>query len=46
MTVAQSRCPASSVEARCVRLLAKADNAGSLAPVVERHTLSRGRMNC
>src|SRR5437763_7363598 len=30
-----------SVEARCVRLLAKADNAASIAPVVERHTLSR-----
>src|SRR2546423_3493027 len=30
-----------SVEARCVRLLAKADNPASIAPVVERHTLSR-----
>jgi NADPH:quinone reductase-like Zn-dependent oxidoreductase len=30
-----------STEARCVRLLAKADDAASLAPVVERHKLSR-----
>jgi NADPH2:quinone reductase len=30
-----------SVEARCVRLLAKADNPASIAPVVERYTLSR-----
>src|SRR5437764_4085294 len=30
-----------SVEARCVRLLAKADNAASIAPVVERHSLAR-----
>ena len=27
---------------KCVRLLAKADDAASLAPVVERHALSRG----
>ncbi|HEX3862436.1 MAG TPA: zinc-binding alcohol dehydrogenase family protein, partial [Stellaceae bacterium] len=33
--------PQKSTEARCVRLLAKADDANSLAPVVERHTLSR-----
>jgi NADPH:quinone reductase len=31
-----------SVDARCVRLNAKADDVGSLAPVVERRTLSRG----
>src|SRR6266851_5602812 len=31
-----------SVEARCVRLLAKADNAASLAPAVEIRALSRG----
>ncbi|HWZ40527.1 MAG TPA: zinc-binding alcohol dehydrogenase family protein [Bradyrhizobium sp.] len=30
-----------AVEARCVRLNAKAENAASLAPAVERHTLSR-----
>jgi NADPH:quinone reductase-like Zn-dependent oxidoreductase len=33
--------PAIPVEARCVRLLAKAENAASLAPVIERRTLSR-----
>jgi len=31
-----------SVEARCVRLLAKAENPAAMAPVVEQHTLSRG----
>ncbi len=31
-----------SIEARCVRLLAKADNAASLAPAVETRALSRG----
>jgi NADPH:quinone reductase-like Zn-dependent oxidoreductase len=31
-----------AIEARCVRLLAKAENAASIAPVVERHALSRG----
>ena len=31
-----------TVEARCVRLNAKAENATALAPTVERHTLSRG----
>ena len=30
------------VEARCVRLLGKADNAAALAPVVEKRLLSRG----
>jgi NADPH2:quinone reductase len=30
-----------SVEARCVRLLEKADSAAAIAPVVERHTLAR-----
>jgi NADPH:quinone reductase len=30
-----------AVEARCVRLNAKAENAASLAPAVEQHTLSR-----
>jgi NADPH:quinone reductase len=30
-----------SVDARCLRLLAKAADAASVAPVVERHTLSR-----
>jgi NADPH:quinone reductase-like Zn-dependent oxidoreductase len=38
-TTSESR-PA-SVEARCVRLLAKVDETASLAPVVERHGLSR-----
>jgi NADPH:quinone reductase len=33
--------PPISVEARCVRLPAKADDAASLAPMVERRTLSR-----
>src|ERR1043165_402701 len=33
---------AKSIEARCVRLNAKAENAAALAPVVERHTLTRG----
>jgi NADPH:quinone reductase-like Zn-dependent oxidoreductase len=33
--------PQKFTEARCVRLLAKAGDANSLAPVVERHTLSR-----
>src|SRR5450759_5735057 len=33
--------PAVAVEARCVRLLAKADDPGSLAPVIERRSLSR-----
>lgn len=31
-----------SVEARCVRLSAKAENAAAIAPAVERHTLARG----
>src|SRR5947199_3670765 len=31
-----------TVEARCVRLNAKAENAAAFAPVVERHTLARG----
>ncbi|WP_027550310.1 zinc-binding alcohol dehydrogenase family protein [Bradyrhizobium sp. Cp5.3] len=31
-----------AVEARCVRLNAKAENSAALAPVVERHTLARG----
>ncbi|WP_461354906.1 quinone oxidoreductase family protein [Bradyrhizobium sp. USDA 4454] len=30
------------VDARCVRLLAKAENAAAVAPVVETHVLSRG----
>ncbi|WP_229182293.1 quinone oxidoreductase family protein [Bradyrhizobium oropedii] len=30
------------VDARCVRLLAKAENAAAVAPVVETHALSRG----
>jgi NADPH2:quinone reductase len=34
--------PPVAVAARCVRLLAKANDAASLAPVIERHTLSRG----
>ncbi|MDD1533641.1 MULTISPECIES: quinone oxidoreductase family protein [unclassified Bradyrhizobium] len=33
---------AKSVEARCVRLKAKAENAAALAPTVERHALKRG----
>jgi NADPH:quinone reductase len=33
---------AATVEARCVRLLAKADDPASLAPVIEKRTLSRG----
>ena len=32
-----------TVEARCVRLNAKAENAASLAPAIERHTLTRGQ---
>lgn len=31
-----------AVDARCVRLNAKAENAAALAPAVERHTLTRG----
>ncbi len=31
-----------AVDARCVRLLAKAENAAAVAPVVETHALSRG----
>src|SRR5882672_7616655 len=37
----QSNSPAAAVEARCVRLPAKAVNPASLAPVVERLTLTR-----
>ncbi|MDE2380095.1 zinc-binding alcohol dehydrogenase family protein, partial [Bradyrhizobium sp.] len=37
-----SASPSKSVEARCVRLNAKAENAAAIAPVVERHTLARG----
>ncbi|MCW5701602.1 MAG: zinc-binding alcohol dehydrogenase family protein [Bradyrhizobium sp.] len=33
--------PPATVEARCVRLLAKAENAAAIAPVVERHSLTR-----
>jgi NADPH2:quinone reductase len=33
--------PAATVEARCVRLVAKADDPASLAPVIERRPLSR-----
>jgi NADPH2:quinone reductase len=43
MTVAQKTdARPISVEARCVRLLSNADNAAAIAPVIERHTLSRG----
>jgi NADPH:quinone reductase len=43
MTVAQKTdAPPLSVEARCVRLPAKADDAAAIAPVLEWHTLSRG----
>src|SRR5215204_5610530 len=43
MTVAQKTdARPVSVEARCVRLLAKADDPAAIAPVAERHTLSRG----
>src|SRR3954464_9997763 len=38
MSAADSR----TVEARCVRLNAKAENAAAVVPVVERHTLTRG----
>src|SRR5438128_10528978 len=31
-----------AVEARCVRLNAKAENAAAIAPAVERHALTRG----
>lgn len=31
-----------TVEARCVRLNAKADNAAAIAPLIERHLLTRG----
>ena len=34
--------PPVAVEANCVRLLAKAENAAAISPVVERHTLKRG----
>ncbi len=34
--------PSASVEARCVRLNAKAETPAGVAPVVERHPLSRG----
>ncbi|MGQ0683029.1 quinone oxidoreductase family protein [Bradyrhizobium sp.] len=33
--------PPVAVEARCVRLLAKAENVAAIAPVIEPHTLSR-----
>ncbi len=39
----KARCPAVTVEARCVRLPAKAADAAALAPVVETRALSRGR---
>ena len=43
MSVAQpSNARPVAVEARCVRLNARAENPAALAPVVERHTLSRG----
>jgi NADPH2:quinone reductase len=43
MTVAQKTdARPVAIEARCVRLLAKAGDAAAIAPVVERHTLSRG----
>lgn len=38
MSVADTK----TVEARCVRFNAKAENATALAPVVERHALARG----
>lgn len=38
MSAAQSK----AVEARCVRLNAKAENAAALAPAIERRTLTRG----
>ena len=31
-----------AVDARCVRLLTKVENAAAVAPVVETHALSRG----
>src|ERR1700750_2447283 len=34
--------PSKTIEARCVRLNAKAENAAAVAPVVEHHTLARG----
>ena len=37
-----STADAQTVEARCVRLASKAENAAALAPVVERLTLKRG----
>ncbi|WP_454649442.1 quinone oxidoreductase family protein [Bradyrhizobium liaoningense] len=37
-----STADAKTVEARCVRLVSKAENAAALAPVVERLTLERG----
>src|SRR6202161_4161300 len=38
---AAQKSPPTTVEARCVRLLAKADDPASLAPTTERRTLSR-----
>ena len=37
-----SPAPTTTVEARCVRLDSKAENAAAIAPVVERHALTRG----
>lgn len=42
MTSPDPQSLASSIEARCVRLLAKAADVGSVAPVIESHRLSRG----
>ncbi|MBN9040618.1 MAG: oxidoreductase [Rhizobiales bacterium 62-47] len=42
MTNPAQQTTASSVEARCVRLLAKAADVASVAPVLETHRLSRG----
>ena len=41
MSAAKAPDPPDTVEARCVRLPAKADDAASLAPVIERRMLSR-----
>jgi NADPH:quinone reductase-like Zn-dependent oxidoreductase len=42
MTSPDQQNPASSVEARCVRLLTKAADVDSIVPVIEPHRLSRG----
>ncbi|MGY4477869.1 quinone oxidoreductase family protein [Bradyrhizobium sp. USDA 3364] len=42
MPVSSQSAARTSVDARCVRLLAKAENLAAVAPVIENHALSRG----